>query len=382
MTKIVLAALVAVMSLTASAFAQAPASFGVEGEHGWAKAEYLLWWSKDAPQGLPLVTYGPLTDPGRGIVMGAQNVSFDPRQGGRGNVGFWFTPDHMWGIELGGFWLPTATQERSVASTGTPGSPHLIVPFFDTQRNASAFTDLAFPGAFSGLAGLRMTSLLWGADTNMIIGIVKPGPWTLDFLGGFRFLRLQEGLSFRTDSPDLPGGTTSVFSTTDTFETRNDFYGGQLGLRVRFGEGRWFGEATTKVGLGVMQQFVDINGSFVTNFFNPAGLQSFAGGIFAQPTNMGRHRRDVFTVIPEVGVNLGFRVTDWMSLTLGYNFLYITNVARPGNQMDGAINPSQAPAISLSQNQTLSGAARPELIKVKSSDFWAHGLTAGIAFNF
>jgi hypothetical protein len=381
-TKIVLAVLVAVLSLTGSAFAQTPSSYSTESQYFWAKAEYLLWWTKDAPQPLPLVTYGPLTSAHDGIVMGGKDVDFGPRNGGRGEFGFWFTPDHMWGAEIGGFWLPKVTDNRSVASPGTVGSPHLVVPFFDTNRNNLSFTDLSLPGAFAGIAGRQMSSLLWGLDTNLVIGIVKPGPWTLDLLTGFRFMRLEEGLSFRTDSPDLPGGSTSVFTTTDSFNARNDFYGGQFGIRARFGEGRWFGEAFTKVALGAMRQYVDINGSFVTNLFNPHGLQAFPGGIFAQPTNMGRHHRDVFAVIPEVGLNMGFRVTDWMSLVLGYNFLYVSNVARPGNQMDQAINPSQAPSISLSQNQTLHGAARPALPQVKGSDFWAHGLTAGIAFNF
>jgi hypothetical protein len=152
-------------------------------------------------------------------------------------------------------------------------------------------------------------------------------------------------------------------------------------LRGRYQAGRFTADATVKVAIGAMRQHVDVAGTFTTNFFTPPALQTFAGGLFAQPSNLGSYGRNVFAVVPEAGINLGFRLTDWASVVVGYTFLYASNVARPGNQIDRAINPTQSPAISLTDPATLSGPARPRF-KFEGSDFWAHGLNAGIAFNF
>ena len=129
-----------------------------------------------------------------------------------------------------------------------------------------------------------------------------------------------------------------------------------------------------------MRQSVDVAGSTVTNALTPT-VQAFSGGIFAQPTNIGSHSRDVVAVVPEAGINVGFRLTDWASIVVGYTFLYASNVARPGNQIDRTINPTQSAAISLTNPAVLSGVARPEF-RFKGTDFWAHGLNAGLAFSF
>jgi hypothetical protein len=85
--------------------------------------------------------------------------------------------------------------------------------------------------------------------------------------------------------------------------------------------------------------------------------------------------------VPEVGVNVGFRLTSWASVVAGYSFLYASNVARPGDQVDRTINPTQSQAISLTNPANLSGPGQPGF-KFEGSDFWAHGLNIGLAFNF
>jgi hypothetical protein len=103
--------------------------------------------------------------------------------------------------------------------------------------------------------------------------------------------------------------------------------------------------------------------------------------MFALPTNIGSHHRDKFTVIPEVGINVGYRLTPWASVVLGYTFLYASSVARPGNQIDTTLNSSQSAALTLNSQTALTGPARPA-VKIEGSDFWAHGLNVGLAFNF
>jgi putative beta barrel porin BBP7 len=268
-----------------------------------------------------------------------------------------------------------------VSSSGAPGSVHLVVPFFDPTRNAESFTDVSSAGEFSGSATQRLRSRLWGAEGSVVIGLANPGPWRLDLLGGIRYLNLSEGFSFATSSPDLPPGPVTVFRTKDEFDANNDFYGGQVGLRGRYLWGRFTADATVKVAVGAMRQHLDVAGSLTTNFFSPPIVQTFGGGIFAQASNIGSHRRDVIAVVPEAGLNVGFRLTDWATILVGYSFLYASDVVRPGSQIDRVINPTQSQAISLNNPATLSGVARPTF-RFQSSDFWAHGLNAGFAFTF
>jgi hypothetical protein len=81
-------------------------------------------------------------------------------------------------------------------------------------------------------------------------------------------------------------------------------------------------------------------------------------------------------VVPEFGVNIGYSVTDWMRLTVGYNFLYWSNVSRPGSQVDTNVNLN---------NVFGSGQASPPLVPRylnNTSDFWAQGLTLGLEFRY
>src|SRR4029453_13105386 len=107
-------------------------------------------------------------------------------------------------------------------------------------------------------------------------------------------------------------------------------------------------------------QSVDVSGSLVTHDFTAFGpTQTFPGGYFALPTNIGSHKRTVFAVVPEVGLTLGFQLTRWASVFAGYSFLYTNNVARPGNQIDRSINPTQSVAWVGEPPVALQGVAEP-----------------------
>ena len=379
MRKLVLAVAAAVFAFAATASAQTPPP---PTERFYGRVDYLYWWIKDAPNQVPLVTRGFVGSPGTETLIGGHDVDFGGQHGVRLTTGFWLTSDRAWGLEASGFYLPTQTARDGVRSPDGNGVD-LRVPFFNpiTGRESSSPLSASNPtdGFFSGTATEKNTARLWGVDGHVVYGLASPGPFRLELLGGFRYLSLNEGLTFRTSTPDNPPGPVTVFETRDGFDTHNEFYGGQLGLRGRYDAGRFTAHATLKVGLGAMRQRAEVEGSLITNFFGPT--QTFAGGLFAQRTNIGSYERHVFAVVPEVGVNVGFKLTDWASIVVGYTFLYASNVARPGDQIDRGINPTQSPAISLANPAPLVGPARPGF-RFEGSDFWAHGLNAGLAFKF
>lgn len=341
-------------------------------------AEALLWWFKGSPAPTPLVTDGPIGAPGTRVFLGGQDVDTNPNAGFRLSAGY--ALGERWGLDTSVFYVPPSSTSRGVSSSGQPGSTNLRIPFFDVTLPGENVTSLSSAGRFSGRATEELGNSLLGAELNVTMRAPMAGPWRVDLLGGFRYLRLRETYTFSTDSPsiNLP---LEVFTTKDEFDTTNNFFGAQLGARARGDWGSWFASGVVKVALGAMVQSVDIDGRVVSNDFNPVfGVgtpQTFVGGYFAQPTNMGNHTRSRFAVVPEAGLSVGYRLTPWMAIVAGYTFLYVSDVVRAPQQINRNINPTGRPAFADSG----SGPAAPTFA-FTSSDFWAQGLNVGLALRY
>jgi hypothetical protein len=89
----------------------------------------------------------------------------------------------------------------------------------------------------------------------------------------------------------------------------------------------------------------------------------------------------VFAVVPEVGLNIGYRITEGVSVFAGYTFLYTNSVVRPAQQIDRNINPTQSASFEGSPPTPLVGPAQPSF-KFHDSDFWAQGLNVGLVARF
>ena len=90
---------------------------------------------------------------------------------------------------------------------------------------------------------------------------------------------------------------------------------------------------------------------------------------------MGVHDSDQFSVVPEMGVAVGYDFSPQLRATIGYNLLYWTSVARPGDQIDLNIDPRQLPPAAVS------GATLPAF-RLQTSDYWAQGLNLGLDLRF
>ena len=356
----------------------------------WVRGEYLLWSIKDSRVPALVTTSPPAMlgalGPGTAVLFGG-TIDNENRTGGRFTTGFWFDPGHTYGVEAGYFFLGQRTVNFSAASAGTP---LLARPFFnaDPTVNAEDAERVANP-LLAGLPGqpavlplaggvaVSLASRLWGTELNGLFNLYERDWVRLDLLGGFRYVQLDERLGVSesllvpADSPMFAG--TSFF-VSDGFSTRNQFYGEQVGLRAKLTRGRWDLELQGKVALGVSHEIVDISGS---TLITPAGgpTSAFAGGLLAQPTNIGRFSRNNFAVVPEGGLNLGYQLTPRVRLLAGYSFLYWSRVVRAGDQVDRVVNATQL------TGGTLMGPARPAFL-FQSSDFWAQGLNVGVELRF
>ena len=99
------------------------------------------------------------------------------------------------------------------------------------------------------------------------------------------------------------------------------------------------------------------------------------GGLLALPTNSGTSTADDFAAIPEVGINLRYEPSEWMSIDFGYTFLALNDVTRTGELIDRVVNSTQT------DGGALVGAARPTSMFGNQTDFWAQGMNVGLTLH-
>jgi hypothetical protein len=122
-----------------------------------------------------------------------------------------------------------------------------------------------------------------------------------------------------------------------------------------------------------MHQTLDIDGR--TSAVSGPYVASFEGGLLAQPTNIGNYSRDRFALIPSLDIKLGFQVLPVVRLTVGYNLTWVTNVLRPGEQIDTNVNTTQIAGL------PLVGPASPAAT-LDESTVWLQGFTTGLDMRF
>jgi hypothetical protein len=357
-------------------------------------ADYLLWWVRKGPTPGPLLTSGSVNDPIPGALgqpntvslFGDGGLNYQKFAGLRlgGSVGL--TPD----FAVDGSYFALERRSTSVsAASDSAGSPQIARPFINDFNGLQESYSVSFPGAFSGAADIVSHTRLQGFEVNLAANLMRSQKGSLDVLVGYRYLDLREDLLYyETLTPLGPGdltfqgapiNPTSSLADFDGFRTRNHFNGGQIGARWQQSFGNLEVGVTGKLALGSTSQHVDIDGS--STLVTPeAAPTTVASGIPALPTNIGSYSHNEFSVVPEVGVNLGWRFTDNLSAHVGYTFLYWTHVVRPGAEIDPRLNPLLVPT-----DQAFGLAGPPSAHPVfgfHSSDFWAQGLNFGLTLRF
>jgi Putative beta barrel porin-7 (BBP7) len=377
--------------------AQAPKSDGIaEASHPsgpsiWGSLEYLLWWEKSAPVAAPLVTanaapgaIGSLNEAGTVILFGpgsGRSTDFDPFSGGRLTLGSWLGPNQIIGLEGSGFLFQTRNTNFNAAS---PGPVAVSIPFNATQPFTSA-AGVANPagetsfnsGGTPNVVSVNLASQMWGAEVNELVNLAANRSYRLATIIGFRYFDLRESLNLNDATFDT--AAPGVVTVTDNFATRNEFYGGQLGLRAGGSFGRLTVDVTGKAAFGANHEISNISGlTTVTNGAFGFATGATLGGVFAQPSNIGHTSRNAFALVPEGQLQIGYLLTRNIHPFIGYNFLYVSDVLRPGNQIDRNIN-FQTPVF-IAPGTTV-GPLAP-LPAFRASDFWAQGVNLGVEIRF
>jgi hypothetical protein len=352
----------------------------------WGTVDYLLWWTR--PDRVPpLVTSGTtasrgiIGQPGTTTIIGDSGLGGLPQSGVKFTAGFWCDEDHLVGLEGSYFVLDQASANYANGGTSVAGGTVIARPFFNVSTGANDSELIAFPGVIGGNVVVNSTTRMDGAELNALQNLCCGPDYRIDFLIGFRYFEVDEGLNITenlvVDNTFAVGPGDSIV-VSDQFGTKNRFYAMQIGLQ---GEKRWddfFVGGFAKFAIGTNHETVIINGT--TAFTPPGGPTSLqTGGILALPTNIGRFHHDQFAVLPEFNIRAGYQVTDALRVYLGYNVLYLSDVARPGAQIDPVINATQIP--NSGGPGALVGAPRP-FFGFVNKDIWVTGFNFGMELRF
>jgi Putative beta barrel porin-7 (BBP7) len=389
------------------------------GYRTWGGVEYLLWRFNSSPLPDPLVNSGgfkppappPPPPPANGggggeedpVVFGGHGYSAGWQSGFRLTFGAWIDNERQYGFEASGFYMVPRTPTNFSMGATNP-SQVLAIPFNNVTpgggsggvapgvigTNASGQTAFLISGGTSPFSGNPMTgsiaissfNSLWGAELNGVANLYRTNRIEVNLLGGFRYADLTEDLYINTQTNDPTLGSLSPATFADHFGTRNQFYGGQLGLKGEWSNGVFFVNASGKVALGVNHETVSVDGSFADP--GPVFLNNFSvgqGGLFAQRSNIGQYSRNRFMALPEGQLQAGVNLNSNVRLFAGYDFMYMSSVVRPGNQIDNNINLSQVGANANHGPNTLVGQASPG-VPFGTSSFWAQGITFGVTFRY
>lgn len=358
------------------------------GPRYWFNGEYLMWWIKDSPLPFPVVTTsinpgtdtaGALGESSTSVLHGGKDIDLGMFSGIRLAGGAWLDRNGFWGVEGVLFFLE-CNDAKFVAASNGDGRPPLYLPAFNTQLQSERALIVADPVA--GLAGnvsVISTSELWGAELSAVVNILNNNcnMW-IDLLGGFRYLDLDESLELSATTTNL--GVGFIDALRDRFGTSNQFYGGQLGMRVSYGAGPWYVNLTQKLGFGTTHEATTISGGVIESGIGATTPGTFPGGFYTQPSNIGQHENNHFSVVPELQVKVGYQFTPGLTAYVAYNFLYWSNVFRPGDQIDRNLNLTQSPVFGATDG-VLVGAPNPRPLAIRS-DFWTQGISLGLAIRF
>jgi hypothetical protein len=350
----------------------------------WLRGEYLMMWGKTANVP-PLATTsntgtarsnsGILGLSSTRILFGNENADFGSTPGARFTIGYWFDNCQESGLEATYLFLGNKSVNFEATSDTTP---ILAVPFFNIQTANQDALIFAYPGQQTATMNISLTNELHSLELLWRSAILQDCNRRLDFLIGYRYGRFSEDLSSDATSDYLttvgliPAGTR--IRILDQFSTINDFHGAQVGIAKSGRYSNFSLELLGKLAIGSTRSTVTVNGATVVT--PPGGTASTSsGGLLALPTNMGTFEQRNFSMIPELGINAGYNFTSRLKVTAGYTLLYWSRVARPSDQIDTNINPTQLPP------GPLTGNPLPQA-KFISSDYWVQGLTLGFDYRY
>ncbi|HEY2786914.1 MAG TPA: BBP7 family outer membrane beta-barrel protein [Fimbriiglobus sp.] len=360
----------------------------------WFNAAYTLFFTQPL-RGAPFLTTsapadgGLIGNPTTSVLHSTTDVGYGLISGFHFDGGLFRDADRRFGIELGGFMSGRKDNTYEIGSDAT-GQPLIARPFIDAGTGASGALFVAFPTFASGNVRVYTDTLAFGAELNTVVNWYRSCPtdgclWNINGILGFRYFQLEENLNINQSSIILPGNSAPFGGATfngpvtigvsDSYYTSNRFYGGQFGFNAEMKYCHAFLNVAGKVAIGDVHQRVAIDGSSTLQDPTRTTNAVVRGGLYANASNIGVYTNDEFAVMPEGSVALGYNWCSWLTTSIGYNYLYINKVVRPGDQYTTVVNASQVPT---SPSFGFGGTAPVPNPAGTQSGVWIQGVTFGL----
>lgn len=282
------------------------------------------------------------------------------------------------GFVFSGTFLGTRVSKMTLSDSMQGNFTTIGRPYVDA-RNGQPMSLLVSTGAVS----VATTTRIQGWEVNLTHTFVDAGDVTVTAIGGYRAFQVNEGLHIKQSTLRFPapGSPPNVLWTLyDQFDARNNFHGAQIGLKIDSTLGRWLFGFRGTIAYGTNFETVNIQGgsSATTAALPVPAVQRFGSGFLAVNSNSGRGLQSEYTFLPEGRLNLGYSISENCHLFAGYDFIYLNDSIRPGDQIDLAIDPSRSPIANIGAPL---GPNRPRA-SFSRSDFWVQGVTLGLDYRY
>ncbi len=360
-----------------------------------AEADYLLWIFPNRETSF----VGASTKPPKSVALGTlgdEQLHRHLLTGGQFALGYWYTDSDAMhtrtlrtaGAEVRFFFLG----ERSIGFANDT-SPNIVRPFFDLNNHKESGVIVAAPGlATGGIAALAKGSFR-GAEANLWKNIYHDSiPYNMvsvDVMAGFRYLGLDQDIDIRRATtflkdlkafPEFAGFEKNRIQEGESFTTRNNFYGGQVGVSGNLFLDKVVLNASAKLALGTTHENLSIDGFQVRTLADGTKKASHAA-LLALPSNIGNHQRNHFAQVPELGLKASCPILDHVTFTTGFTALYWSRIARAGDQIDRGIDITQIPNFPAAAKATPTGFPRPG-VPFDQSSLWVIGANLGLEISW
>jgi len=341
--------------------------FGLLHSRFYIKAQQVFSWGSG--QQLPLLVTSTTDGQDPVNLFGGGEIGTASVSGYRVETGLWLDNCQSRAIVLRGF---DGGHNDVGLVTDSSRFGNLELPYNQINPNGTLTPVDAFvavPGSLTGNVNANLSSQVYGGDLliKKMISRDSLGRW--DFLMGYQTARLAESLTLESTRNTVPAGTSNF--VRDSFQVKNQFHGATFGFSGDVREGCWYFGGMFKLGLGNMERTVNIEGTQTTTVgVIPSTTDS---GLHASSrTNSGRYVLDTFVMTPELNLTAGYRLTNSLDFTVGYNLLRLPKVTRVANALDSRLAVDDSPAPT-----QLNPAFR-----FQEFNFTLHSLNLGLQWNY
>jgi hypothetical protein len=320
-------------------------------------ADYALWLVPNERQ--PETIARTINNGVGGVdTLGDEHLDKRLTSGAQFAAGYWLTEYNPWVPWTQLPWCGAETRfffvgQRSYSFTDAQ-SQFITRPFFDINDQVNNAVVVQTPGLASGSISASDKENLWGGEANLWTLLHAQSVYflcTVEGMVGLRYLELNESftvsqitnfVSNPVNFPTYASLAGNTITEQDSFSTRNQFWGGQLGFRIRMYLDNVVVTGQFQLGLGSTFEEITIQGSSMRTAPGGPSIAS-PGALLALPSNIGTYQQSRFTQVPEGTLNLTFPVSSHFSVSVGFTALYWSRLVHPGSQIDEVVNITQIP---------------------------------------